>query len=235
MLQSDDSIEVVGTAGDPYIARDKILSLKPDVLTLDIELPRMDGLTFLKLIMKQRPMPVIIISSLSQKGSKIALDSLRCGAIDVMAKPEGSCSVGDIGQQLIHKIKSAAIARLRKHETINQAPPLTAPPNAQSGFHPHQVILLGASTGGTEALKSILTTFPASIPGICIVQHIPPMFSKAFAEQLDHSCAIRVKEAEDGDRVQAGLALVAPGDYPILHTHWRWPVFWPVSAWMNLP
>jgi two-component system chemotaxis response regulator CheB len=247
-LSHDPEIEVVGTAVDPYVARDKIKELNPDVLTLDLEMPRMDGLTFLKIVMAQRPLPVIIMSSLTQNGSAHALEALRLGAFDVLAKPHGAYSFGYLGPQLIARIKAAVGAKLRAPRTespvktivrptspvvINS--PLAAPPGSKlaaarfaagavghgSGVrayahHPRRVILLGASTGGTEALREVLTQLPAGLPGIAIVQHIPAVFSKAFADRLSTQCNFEVREAVDGDRLTPGLALVAPGNFHML-------------------
>ena len=269
-LANDPEIEVVGTAIDPYIARDKIVQLKPDVLTLDIEMPRMDGLTFLKIIMEERPLPVIIMSSLSKTGSHHAIEALRLGAVDVLGKPGGSYSFGDLGPQLIGKIKAAASARLRKPAptrtpfkkpsatppassaiaspkpapastaSIHTRPPIpvaapaalpsrraTPPilpgnrPPARAAIpaglhHPRRLILLGASTGGTEALREVLTALPGDLPGIAIVQHIPAHFSKAFADRLNTICAFEVREAIDGDKLTPGLALVAPGNFHMM-------------------
>ena len=230
-LSLDPEIEVVGTAMDPYVARDKIKELNPDVLTLDLEMPRMDGLTFLKIIMAQRPLPVIIMSSLTQQGSGHALEALRLGAFDVLAKPHGSYSFGDLGPQLIARIKATAGARVRptRPETLitRAAPPAAAalrahsaarniPSLAARAHDPRRVILLGASTGGTEALREVLTQLPAGLPGIAIVQHIPPVFSKAFADRLNTQCNFEVREAVDGDRLTPGLALVAPGNFHLL-------------------
>ncbi|HRY50296.1 MAG TPA: chemotaxis response regulator protein-glutamate methylesterase [Candidatus Paceibacterota bacterium] len=235
-------IEVVGTASDPYIARDKILSLNPDVLTLDIEMPRMDGITFLKLIMKHRPMPVIVVSSLTQAGSSRALEALQSGAVDVLAKPSGSYSAHEDGTKLAEKIKAAALARLgRRFSAPPASPPRSSPktplvsprvtvpspappvPSSPAAGHrqydPRTLILMGASTGGTEALKHILTALPGDLPGICIVQHIPAYFSQAFANRLNELCQFRVQEARQGDRVSPGLALVAPGGQ---HMVLRW-------------
>jgi two-component system chemotaxis response regulator CheB len=218
-LRHDPEIEVVGTAIDPYVARDKIKELNPDVLTLDLEMPRMDGLTFLRILMEQHPMPVVIMSSLSQRGSDYALEALRLGACDVLGKPNGSFSFGDLGPQLIARIKTAAGTNLRRpapiapaSKTIQQlrSTPLARDRSAR------QVILLGASTGGTEALREVLTRLPAGLPGIAIVQHIPPVFSKAFADRLNTQCAFEVREAVDGDRLTPGLALIAPGNFHLM-------------------
>ncbi len=215
-LSQDPEIEVVGTACDPYVARDKILLLNPDVLTLDIEMPRMDGLTFLRILQQNRPMPVIVISALTQAGSASALEALALGAVDVMPKPSSSWSIGDLREHLPGRIKAAAVARLRNCRPAAVASPIPAPAAAQSNFHARQIVLIGASTGGTEAIKNVLTQLPPGMPGLCIVQHIPPVFSKAFAERLAQCCAFEVREAADGDEVRRGLALIAPGDYHML-------------------
>ncbi|HTO05388.1 MAG TPA: chemotaxis protein CheB, partial [Opitutus sp.] len=218
-LRADPEIEVVGTAIDPYVARDKIKELNPDVLTLDLEMPRMDGLTFLRILMEQHPMPVVIMSSLSQRGSDYALEALRLGACDVLGKPNGSFSFGDLGPQLIARIKSAAETCLRRPAAI--AAPGSPDQDLRSapytgGVSARQVILLGASTGGTEALREVLTRLPAGLPPIAIVQHIPPVFSKAFADRLNTLCAYEVREAVDGDRLRPGLALIAPGNFHLM-------------------
>ena len=215
-------IEVVGTAVDPYVARDRILELNPDVITLDIEMPRMDGLTFLKVIMKHRPMPVIILSSLTAAGSEKALEAIQAGAIDVLDKPSGSYSVHGDMTALVNKIKAAAMARIRRVlRPVPAAPAAAFAARAVSVagarcFSPRSVILLGASTGGTEALKEVLTALPGDLPGICIVQHIPAKFSLAFANRLNQLCQFEVREAKQGDRVHPGLALVAPVGFHLL-------------------
>jgi len=211
-LASEPDLEVVGTAPDPFVARDKILSLRPDVLTLDIEMPRMDGLTFLKKLMRFHPLPVIVISSLAQSSSQAALEALQCGAVEVLAKPGGPYSVGELKQDLPQKVRAAAQARVgrAKPQMAAQTP---APPLVLAGASSATVIAIGASTGGTEALREVLTGLPANMPGIVIVQHIPPVFSLAFANRLNDLCKLRVKEAADGDRLTAGLALIAPGNF----------------------
>jgi two-component system chemotaxis response regulator CheB len=234
-LSADPDIEVVGTAIDPYLARDKIKALSPDVLTLDIEMPRMDGLTFLRIIMTERPMPVIIMSSLTQAGSQHALEALRLGAVDILAKPHGSYSFGDLGPQLREKVKAAALARVQRFRADTPAavlppkpprPPPTATPPVLHALapgrrhHPRRIILLGASTGGTEALREVLTRLPADMPPIAIVQHIPAVFSAAFAQRLDAQCQLEVREAVDGDRLVPGLALIAPGNFHLM-VEWR--------------
>jgi two-component system, chemotaxis family, protein-glutamate methylesterase/glutaminase len=211
-LAHEPDLEVVGTAPDPFVARDKILSLRPDVLTLDIEMPRMDGLTFLKKLMKFHPLPVIVISSLAQSSSQTALDALQCGAVEVLAKPGGPYSVGELKQDLPHKVRAAAAARVgsAKPQTAALVP---AAPLVLAGASSSTVIAIGASTGGTEALREVLMGLPGNMPGIVIVQHIPAVFSTAFANRLNDLCKLRVKEAADGDRLTAGLALIAPGNF----------------------
>src|SRR4051794_17970451 len=178
-LLEEKDMEVVGTAPDAFVARDKILALKPDVLTLDIEMPRMDGLTFLRKLMHYQPMPVVIISSLGQAGCQASLDALRLGAVEVLAKPGGPYSVGELRLDLARKIRAAAAARLRRSPTepaakIERA--AFAPPPDSDGAN---LIAIGASTGGTEAIQEVLTRLPANCPGIVITQHIPPVFSLA--------------------------------------------------------
>lgn len=219
-LHGDPDIEIVGTAVDPYFARDKILELKPDVMTLDVEMPRMDGLTFLRLIMERRPMPVIILSSLTQAGSEKAIEALHLGAVDVMGKPAGAHSLGDLGPQLVQKIKAAASAKLlRRSSPSAQTVPTPTPPTFRSRtLSPgdRRLVLLGASTGGTEALREVLTALPADIPPIAIVQHIPAIFSRSFAERLNQLCQFEVREAVDGDRLVPGLVLIAPGNFHMM-------------------
>ena len=212
-LAADPAIEVVGTACDPYIARDKILELNPDVLTLDIEMPRMDGLTFLKILQQHRPMPVVVISSLTQAGSQAALSALEFGAVDVLAKPTSAWNLGNLGDQLAQRIKGAARARLTHLRPAAVAPRETKNLGPAINFSARQLIVLGASTGGTEAIKEVLMRLPTGLPGICIVQHIPPVFSKAFAERLNECCELEVREAAHGDEVRPGTVLIAPGDF----------------------
>ena len=215
-LRTDPEIEVVGAAVDPFMARDMIEALSPDVLTLDLEMPRMDGLTFLGLLMKQRPMPVVVISSLTPRGSDFALESLRLGAVDVLGKPSGAYAFGDLAPQLVAMVKAAAEARL----ATGRASVARARPGAPDAVHgppdPRSLILLGSSTGGTEALREVLTRLPANAPPIAVVQHIPAVFSRTFAERLDSLCEIEVREAADGDELRPGLALIAPGNFHLL-------------------
>ncbi|MFZ5495066.1 MAG: protein-glutamate methylesterase/protein-glutamine glutaminase [Verrucomicrobiota bacterium] len=215
-LAADPAIEVVGTAADPYQARDRIRELRPDVLTLDLEMPRMDGLTFLRLLMEHRPLPVIVLSSLTQRGSDFALEALRLGAVDVLGKPNGSASFGQLGPQLTARIKAAAVARLRRAgpSPAPAAGSRTLPGPLRSD--PRACILLGASTGGPESLSEVLTALPAGLPGIAIVQHIPAGFSRAYADRLNGLCAFPVREAVDGERLDPGTALIAPGNFHLL-------------------
>ncbi len=210
-LASEADIEVAGTAPDPFVALEKIKRLKPDVLTLDIEMPRMDGLTFLKQIMQDQPMPVILISSLAQSSVEIALEALRHGAVDVLAKPSGPYSVGELRTTLSNRIRAAARAKLRKSAPAEPLPPVLQDKTTYTAFDPGSLIAIGASTGGTEAIAAVLSRLPAEAPPILITQHIPPMFSKTFAQRLDKLCRMDVREAVDGDFARPGLALVAPG------------------------
>ncbi|WP_044346974.1 protein-glutamate methylesterase/protein-glutamine glutaminase [Dethiosulfatarculus sandiegensis] len=208
-------IEVVGTATDPYAARDKILSLEPDVLTLDVEMPRMDGITFLRRIMQYRPMPVIILSSLTQKGGNLALEAIEAGAVEVLSKPGGSFSVGEMADQLADKIRAAARARPKAVNLADHTPETERIASTNLDFT-NKIVAIGASTGGTEAIKEVLTRLPATVPGIVIVQHMPPRFTTAFAERLNSLCAFEVREANDGDSVFPGRALIAPGNFHML-------------------
>ncbi len=208
-LSTESDIEVVGTAPDPLIAEGKIRTLKPDVLTLDIEMPHMDGLSFLRKLMTEQPLPVVMISSLAQSTCPIVLEALEAGAVEVLGKPGGPYSVGDLRLVLAQKIRSAARARLRSRP---QAPPPIPVIRESATLPPDRVVAMGASTGGTEALKVVLEALPANIPPIVIVQHIPPVFSKAFADRMNSLCRFEVKEAESGDLLKPGRALVAPGD-----------------------
>ncbi len=212
-LSAEPDLEVVGTAPDPFVARDKILSLQPDVLTLDVEMPRMDGLTFLKKLMRFHPMPVVVISSLAQASSRAAIEALQSGAVEVLAKPGGPYSVGEMKQDLPRKIRAASQARIaRASSAPAENPPVrTIPAAVQSS--PSAIIAIGASTGGTEAIRDVLVQMPENTPGIVVVQHIPAVFSTAFANRLNDLCRIRVREAVDGDRVLAGQALIAPGNF----------------------
>lgn len=218
-LEPFPEIEIVGTATDPYDARDKILALNPDVITLDIDMPKMDGITFLKRIMQYRPMPVIIFSSHTQEGSTKAIEALQAGAADVLGKPSGANSAYSDGSILAERIILAAQSKFQRVSTDATSNTVIQRRSAANRvvtgrrYAPRQIILMGASTGGTEALKTVLTGLRNDLPGICIVQHIPAYFSAAFAARLNELCALEVREARNGDAVQAGLVLVAPGGY----------------------
>ena len=218
-LAGQPGIEVVGTAVNPYEARDKILTLKPDVLTLDIEMPLMDGLTFLKVIMQHRPMPVIIVSSLAAAGSDKALEALQAGAVDIMQKPDSALFHAEDTAVLVEKIRAAAHSRFKRQlpsaHTIFTRRPAVAGEQARR-FHPRELILVGSSTGGTEAIRKVFTRLPPSLPPIAVVQHIPAYFSTAFAKRLNELCRIEVREARNGDRLVPGLALIAPGGRHLL-------------------
>jgi len=215
-LKNDPGIEVVGTAADPYQARDVIVRLEPDVITLDIEMPRMDGLSFLRKLMEHRPMPVIIISSLTQRGSATAIEALRAGAVDVIPKPGGPYSIGEITETLrgrilgIREMKTPRAARVH-HEPV--------PATAVSFDHVrpgHGLITIGASTGGPQAIEALLTRLPAACPPILIAQHMPEHFTRTYAERLDKICPMRVVEAVDRQVVESGVAYVAPGNRHML-------------------
>jgi len=201
-------IEVVGTAPDPYIARDKIVALEPDVITLDVEMPRMDGVTFLRKLMKYHPMPVIILSSLTPQGGKTAMEALAAGAVEVMSKPGPAYSVGEACNALVDKIKAASRARIEKHDDAKT----TAPPKRLHMVETtNKIFAIGASTGGVQALSSLLATLPSNVPGTLVVQHMPAQFTTSFSERLNGECAVNVREAEDGDHVISGQVLIAPG------------------------
>jgi two-component system chemotaxis response regulator CheB len=215
-LSKEPDIEVVATAPDPYVARDKIVLLKPDVVTLDIEMPRMDGLTFLKKLMRYYPLPVIVVSSLTPKGSKMALEALEEGAVEVLSKPGGAYSVGDMSVQLKERIRAAArVKMLRTSPSDITRAPVKMMTNGLSETT-QKIIAMGASTGGTEALKEVLVPMPANAPGILVVQHMPAHFTTAFAERLNGLCSVQVREARDGDSVISGQALIAPGNFHML-------------------
>lgn len=212
-LARDPALEVVGTACDPYVAREKIAQLDPDVLTLDLEMPRMDGLTFLRILMEHHPLPVVVVSSLTQQGSQAAVDAIEAGAVDVLAKPDGTMSIGTLADKLAFHVRAAAAAapRLRKPSTAQTAPPamITQPGNAD----PRQIIVIGASTGGVEALRRIVPQFPAGLPPIAIVQHISAFFSRAVAERLAAMSGIPVREAGADEPLRPGECVIAPGDF----------------------
>ncbi len=215
-IGADPMFEVVGTAPDPFIARDKIVSLKPDVMTLDVEMPRMDGVEFLRRLMPQYPIPVIMVSSLTQRGKKITLDALDAGAVDFVSKPSMDLARGLQGMmtELCTKIKIASTANVAYWKNKQQILPSQRQlkDNGSLAESTDKVIAIGASTGGTEAIRTVLSGFPATTPGVVIVQHMPAGFTKIFAERMNNCCAMRVKEAKTGDRVVNGLVLIAPGE-----------------------
>jgi len=217
-LSRERGIKVIGTAPDPYVARDKIVKLKPDVVTLDIEMPRMDGITFLKKLMKYYPLPVIIVSSLTPKGGKMALEALASGALEVISKPSAAYSVGDMSIQLADKIRAVARVNVKERlNSVNKSDPVKPVTLSRAlTASTNKIIAIGASTGGTEAIKTVLTPMPPNSPGIVIVQHMPANFTTSFAERLDSLSQITVKEAADGDSVANGQALLAPGNFHML-------------------
>ncbi|MDG5816638.1 chemotaxis response regulator protein-glutamate methylesterase [Chitinispirillales bacterium ANBcel5] len=213
-LSKAPDIEVVATAADPYIARDKIVACKPDVLTLDIEMPRMDGLTFLRKIMQHYPIPTIVVSSLTPKGSTMALDALSSGAVDVISKPGYSYTVGDLSKILIEQIRVASTVTYEKIKTIrNTTIKCSKQKRLSLSQTTNKIIAIGASTGGTVAIETVLKQIPVNAPGIVIVQHMPEKFTSSFAQRLNSLCDIEVKEAKNGDSILPGSALIAPGNY----------------------
>lgn len=210
-LSRFSDIDVVGGAIDPYVARDKIVRLKPDVITLDLEMPRMDGLSFLSKLMKYHPLPVVVVSSLTPSNSQNAIRALELGAVEVICKPGSSLSAPDISQSLIKAIRAASRAKVGKvTEDVSGAE------QRNQGYQiplktTHKVIAIGASTGGTIAIEKLLVEMPLNIPGILVVQHMPEYFTASFANRLDTICKIEVREAKDGDTAVPGLALIAPG------------------------
>ena len=233
IIEPEPDIQVVGMAPDPYVARDKILQLKPDVVLLDIEMPRMDGITFVRKIMKHHPLPVIIISSIAPKAGQVAMAALEAGAVDVLCKPDSAYSLGNLGPDVVRGIRSAAGSQIARMTAAPAAPlPRTAAPapstptestasqlasasvfsSGSAASARRRIIAIGASTGGTEATREVLQSFPGDAPGTLIVQHISDAFVGAYANRLDQCCAMRVRIANDGDLVERGVALVAPGD-----------------------
>jgi len=219
-LSADPAIEVAGKAADAYAARDKIVFLNPDVVTLDVEMPRMDGIEFLKRLLPQYPVPVVIVSAVTAEGSRRALEALEAGAVEVVAKPAAGDRDGLAGmiaslRTAIHEASRANVTTLRRYAP---APARTAPAaggprkSRLSGSGAERIIAIGASTGGTTALTTVITALPADAPPVVVVQHMPPVFTRMFAESLDKQSRVTVKEAADGDVLERGLALIAPGD-----------------------
>lgn len=212
-LEQQRGIEVVGTAPDPYIARDKIIALDPDVLTLDVEMPRMDGITFLRKLMQYHPMPVIILSSLTPKGSKMALEAMEAGAIDVISKPGPAYSVGDACNELVDKIRAASRAKINRNAIVASNAPVEKLSLSETT---NKIFAIGASTGGVQALTQVLSALPANSPGTLVVQHMPARFTASFAERLNGECEMEISEARDGDHVVPGRVLIAPGGYHMI-------------------
>lgn len=225
VLSSDSAIEVIGTAPDPYVAARKIAAETPDVITLDVEMPRMDGLTFLRKIMEQHPIPVVICSSLTEQGSQVMLDALDAGAVDVISKPHMGTSqfLRDSHMLICDAVRAAAVANLTRLGSAKPAKAQGKGGTDSRTIRPatlrnttDKVVCIGASTGGTRALQAVLTELPGTCPGILIVQHMPQHFTEAFANRLNGLCTITVREAKDGDAVLRGHALIAPGDKHLL-------------------
>ncbi|MCP5206438.1 MAG: chemotaxis response regulator protein-glutamate methylesterase [Hahellaceae bacterium] len=213
IINSSSDMTVVGVAVDPYDAREKIKQLAPDVLTLDIEMPKMDGISFLRNLMRLRPMPVVMISTLTEKGAPATLEALEIGAVDYLPKPKVDQANGlnEYAFEIIEKVRTAARANLQLHDTlINRREPK---PSATNVYSPGRFIAIGASTGGTEAIKEVLQVMPANCPPIVIAQHIPPLFSTTFADRMNRTCLIQVREAQTGMKLESGNAYLAPGDF----------------------
>jgi two-component system chemotaxis response regulator CheB len=212
-LGRDAEIHVVGTAPDPYVARDKILALSPDVITLDVEMPRMDGITFLRKLMQYQPMPVVVLSSLTGRGTELAVEAMEAGAVEVMGKPSSAYEVGNVGRLLAEKIKVAARAQVRHAASRPAAAPEHRTAMSRTT---DRILAIGASTGGVQALTEVLTAFPPGAPGTVIVQHMPLRFTASFAQRLNSVCHVQVKEAAEGDSVVSGRVLIAPGGQHML-------------------
>lgn len=216
ILQQAGDIKVVGAAEDPLHARELIKALNPDVITLDVEMPKMDGISFLKNLMRLRPMPVVMVSTLTQEGAPTTLEALELGAVDFVAKPTKNVTreLHAYAEILHDKIRAAAQAKIRAYhppQAANHANKVNSPEALV--FNPSALVAIGASTGGTEAIKEVLIRLPAHFPPVVITQHIPPVFSTSFAERMDRVSKMNVKEAADGDVLQVGCVYIAPGDY----------------------
>lgn len=213
ILSADPGIEVIGSAPDPLVAREKIKALNPDVLTLDVEMPRMDGLAFLEKLMTLRPMPVVMVSSLTERGAEVTMRALELGAVDVFCKPTDLAANGLMAhaRELVDKVKAAAAARVKPLGDRPQAAPSRL---AVTTIYKStdRLVAIGSSTGGVEALRDVVLDLPAAAPPVVVTQHIPPRFSTSFAQRLDGLAAVRVKEAVDGERIVAGHVFIAPGD-----------------------
>ncbi len=215
-LRKYDDLEVVGGAADPYVARDMILQHKPDVITLDLEMPRMDGLTFLKRLMEHHPLPTIVVSSLTQRGSAPSVEALRLGAIDVIGKPGGPTAVAEVAERVAERIRALRQRPIKLTARVPVAAPNAGRNLAAAAQQARGLILVGASTGGTQAIEAFLTRLPADVPPIVITQHMPAGFTKAFSERLDGVCPMRVHEAQGGEVLERGHAYVAPGGYHLV-------------------
>lgn len=225
-LSRKPDIEIIAQAGDAYEARDHIVLSAPDVMTLDVEMPRMDGIEFLKRLLPQYPIPVVVVSALTAEGSKKALEAMQAGAMGVVAKPRGR-TPGDLErmiEELAEQIREASIADIGKQTKREEFPkstsPLRSPPPGKSGTsgskdNRDRMIAIGASTGGTVILNHLVSRFPQDMPGTVIVQHMPPVFTRLFAESLNRESKVEVREAADGDEIRQGLVLVAPGDFQL--------------------
>ncbi len=215
IIARDPTLEVVGVAPDPYLAREMIVDLKPDVMTLDLEMPRMDGLSFLAKLMQHHPLPVVVISSATRKGSAQAMRALELGAVEVLAKPDSAQGVAELGPVLRRTLCAAAQVRLgaRVHALRVPVPRSTSEPGSRRGAA--RILAIGASTGGTEAIQQILAALPAETPGTIIVQHMPAAFTAAFARRLNACCAMTVEEARGGEELRDGRAFVAPGGHHV--------------------
>jgi two-component system chemotaxis response regulator CheB len=211
-----EGLEIVGSAPDPYVARDMIVDLRPDVVLLDIEMPRMDGLTFLKKLVQYYPLPVIIVSSLTKEGADLAVDAVNTGAVDVVSKPGSSFSVSELVPSLVDKIKAASRVNIHSYlqRPAKQEQRITT--ELARRKITNKVIAIGASTGGTQAIDSLLQQLPGHVPGILIVQHMPENFTASFAERLNERSALEVREARNNDSVVPGVALIAPGNYHMI-------------------
>jgi two-component system chemotaxis response regulator CheB len=211
LLSQDPEIEVVGTAGDPLIARDRIKTLNPDVVTLDVEMPNMDGVTFLRKIMTLRPMPVVMVSTLTQAGAETTLEALEIGAVDFIAKPVNDVANGlaEIASELQSKVKHAARARVGR----SGAPVAAQKTRRIYASGGEKLVAIGASTGGVEALKRVLMDLPAECPPIVVTQHMPPRFTGAFAERLNRECPMKVSEATHNEAIEPGHVYIAPGSH----------------------
>lgn len=216
VLQQDPDLEVVGTAINPLIAREKIKSLKPDVLTLDVEMPGMDGITFLDKLMRLHPLPVVMVSTHTEKGAEATLRALELGAVDFVAKPRGRLREGlshELAEEICAKVRAAAGAHVRPVSAAPVVKPVPAPSPVAPVACRDGIVVIGASAGGTQAITEIMAKLPPATPGIAIVQHMPPRFTASFAERLHHQSRLEVREAKSGDRLRPGVALVAPGGF----------------------